>query len=135
MVAVVNPNRRGPQGLAGARGEEGPQGPQGLQGPEGPPGENAKLRQAVRATTAANGSYTWVFPEPYPSGIAPVITVTAQAGGSAIINTKVSSATNTQCVVQVALANATTVSLLGLTILSVPASPGAQIVNITAESP
>lgn len=85
---------------------------------------------ATRATTSASGSYTWTYPAALPS--IPAISVAVQSATADIFDVKIVSASTTACTVQLGRTQAVTVALLGLTILSVPASVGAQTVHITA---
>lgn len=93
--------------------------------------------QRTRVQTAADGTYTWTYPTPFASGTIPKIFVVAEGGAGVtdVINAQTDGApTNTQCKVRVTRTNQSAVALLGLTILSVPASPGATWVSIVALS-
>jgi hypothetical protein len=89
---------------------------------------HASRARKLRATSAADGSYTWTFATPFTTGATPVCTVTAEPPVTTtdIINAQIEGApTATSVVIRVNRANRTVASLLGLTVLSVPASPGA----------
>lgn len=91
--------------------------------------------QRIRATTAADGTFTWTFPTPFASGTQPKIALVAEApaGSTDVINAQVDGTpTNTQVKVRVTRTQQSVVALLGLTILSVPGSAGATTVDILA---
>lgn len=91
--------------------------------------------QKTRAQTASDGTLTWNFPTPFAVGTTPKVFVVAEAGAGVtdVINAQVDGApTNTQVKVRVTRTQQSVVALLGLTILSVPASPGATWVSIVA---
>lgn len=91
--------------------------------------------QRVRATTAADGTYTWVYPTAFATGTVPKIALVAEAtaGSTDVINAQVDGTpTETQVKVRVTRTQKSVVALLGLTILSVPANPGATVVDILA---
>lgn len=91
--------------------------------------------QRIRVQTAADGTYTWVYPTPFAAGVIPKITAVAEAGAGVtdVINAQTDGPpTNTQCKIRVTRTQQSAVSLLGLTILSVPASVGATWVSIIA---
>lgn len=85
---------------------------------------------AARVTTNASGSYTWTYPAAMPS--IPAISATVQSATTDIFDVKVTAVSTTSCTIQLGRTQAVSVSLLGLTILSVPASVGAQVVHLTA---
>src|SRR6478752_9831223 len=91
--------------------------------------------QRIRVQTAADGTYTWTYPTPFASGVVPKISVCAEAGAGVtdVINAQTDGApTNTQCKIRVTRTQASVVALLGLTILSVPSTPGVTWVSIVA---
>lgn len=91
--------------------------------------------QRTRVQTAADGTYTWVYPNPFASGVIPKLFIVAEApaGSTDIYNAQTDGPpTNTQCKVRVTRGQASVASLLGLTILSFPASVGATWVSIVA---
>lgn len=99
----------------------------------------SRLVQVVRAQTDTTGLYTWTFLKAFDTGVVPVIQVVCegpnpQAGVT--VNAQVEgSPTNTSCSIRVTKVNSSVVALLGLTILSLPASVGATSVHIVAFNP
>lgn len=96
-----------------------------------------KARKAI-VTTAADGTYTWTYPVPFGAGVVPIISGTAvtAAGVSDLVNVQIEGTpTNTQAKIRVTRAGVTVAALLGLTILSIPASPGATVVHLLALEP
>lgn len=96
------------------------------------------LPQVIRATTSTAGLYTWTYPTPYSPGVVPVIqaVVEGTAGSTDVINAQLNGApTNTSVTIRITRTVQSVVSLLGLTILSIPAAPGAFVVDITAQAP
>lgn len=92
------------------------------------------LRKA-RLQTATNGTLTWVFDVPFPNGTIPRINAIAETGvgNTDVVNVQVEGTpTATQAVLRVTRTNQTVVALLGLTILSIPASVGATWVHLSA---
>src|SRR5262245_38817214 len=56
--------------------------------------------QAVNVTTAANGTYTWTFPQAYKPGVLPVVNVTAFIASTTVYtNCQVTARSNTSCTV------------------------------------
>lgn len=91
--------------------------------------------QRIRVQTAADGTYTWTYPTPFAAGVVPKISVCAEAGAGVtdVINAQTDGPpTATQCKIRVTRTQQSVVSLLGLTILSVPASVGVTWVSIIA---
>lgn len=123
----------GSNGSSGVNGPKGDKGDKGDQGDQGPPGTSAKLVQATTATTNASGLYTWTFPTPFAA--TPRVTSAVQSATADIFDVKIVSVSTTSCTVQIGRAQAAVVALLSLTILSVPASVGAQVVHIIAVAP
>ena len=98
-----------------------------------PPGQ-----QAIRAQTNSSGIYTWTFSTPFANGVVPIIEALAEysSGSTDVVNVQLSGTpTNTQAVIRVTRTNITLVGLLGLSILSIPASVGAIWVHLTARAP
>lgn len=94
----------------------------------------SQVRRA-KVTTAANGSYTWTYSPPFAAGVTPsVFGVVESAGGNTdVFDLKlVGSATNTQASILVSRSQASLISLLGITLLQVPAAVGAQTVHLVA---
>lgn len=99
----------------------------------------APIQQATRAQTDSAGLYTWTYPTAYGAGVVPIIKAIAEGpnpAGGVLINAQLEGApTNTQCRIRVTKSQQSVVALLGLTILSVPASVGATWVHIEARAP
>lgn len=102
-------------------------------GDKGDPGTPSKLVHSVTATTNAAGVYTFTFPTPFAA--VPRVVACVQSATTDIFDVKVTAVSTTSCTVQIGRTQASVVSLLGLTILSVPSSVGAQTVNIIACAP
>lgn len=114
-------------------------------GSAGSPGQYApfnhthpsKARKA-RATTAADGTYTWTFDPPFTTGVTPIVCAIAETGVGVtdVVNVQVvGTPTNTSCKLQVNRTQRSVAAVLGLTILSVPASVGASVVHAIALEP
>lgn len=86
----------------------------------------------TRAQTDTNGAYTWTFPTAFGSGITPIVSVTVEDGSSAIWNTQITSISNTSVTVQ--LTKTTAVTVLGVSVLGVAATPQAYV-HLTAIAP
>lgn len=99
---------------------------------------HASKARKIIATTAADGTYTWDYEAPFDAGITPIVVgvaVTA-VGVTDVINLQVEGTpTNTQAKIRVNRTQRSAVALLGLTILSVPSSPGATVVHLIALAP
>ena len=123
--------------IKGPKGDKGDKGDTGNPGSPGAPGTPAVVR-AARATTNAAGAYTWTYPTPFAAGVVPVISVVAvgpNPAGTNVVNAQlVGQPTNTSCTIQVTRTSITVVSLLGLSILSVPASVATDIHLFAVES-
>lgn len=99
-------------------------------GDKGDPGTPSKLVHSTTAMTNSAGAYTFTFPTEFSSP--PRVAATVQSATADIFDVKITAVSTTSCSVQVGRTQASVVSLLGLTILSVPASVGAQTVHIIA---
>lgn len=94
--------------------------------------------QCVRAQTNASGVLTWTFTSPFEGGVVPIVTAIVETapGVTEVLNAQVSGTpTNTSVTIRVNRTVQSVVALLGLTILSVPASVGVQWVHLKAEAP
>lgn len=94
--------------------------------------------QAKTITTAVDGTVTWTYPVAYPSGQVPIVVGVAQAtfGATDVINVQLDGTpTNTAAKFRVTRTQQSVVALIGLTILSVPASVGATTLYVTARAP
>lgn len=97
----------------------------------------SKARKA-RVQSAADGLITWVYSTPFDVGVVPRVVAVAEvaAGVTDVVNVQVvGTPTNTQCQLLVNRTARSVVSLIGLTILSVPAQPGATWVHAVALEP
>jgi hypothetical protein len=97
----------------------------------------SKARKA-RVQSAADGTITWVYSTPFDVGVVPrVVAVAEVASGVAdVVNVQViGTPTNTQCQLLVNRTNRSVVSLIGLTVLSVPSQPGVTWVHAVALEP
>lgn len=97
----------------------------------------SKVRKA-RMTSNADGSLTWTYSTPFANGVTPIIAAVAETatGVTDVINVQVEGTpTATSANLRVTRTVRSVASLLGLTILSVPASPGATIVHAVALEP
>lgn len=91
-----------------------------------------------RVQTATDGTATWTYSAPFPAGVVPRIDAVAEAvfGSTDVINVQVDGTpTNVSCNLRVTRTNRSLVALIGLTILSVPASPGATWIHAKATAP
>ncbi len=129
----------GATGNTGATGATGPSGSAGATGPQGPAGADGILSiQRARVTTATNGTVTWTFPTPFGAGVVPRVwaQVVAASGTTDVVNVQTDGApTNTAVNLRVTRTQQSVVALLGLTILSVPTTIGAQQVDVFAVAP
>jgi|SRR6478609_2763453 len=121
----------GPQGAKGDTGATGATGPKGDTGNVGPAGIDAPKKFGTRLTTNASGSVTWTFPSAFTAipaiSISPVVTATNE-----VFSCHITSVSTTQVTIQVVRGGFEAVTLLGLTILRLPASVGAVPLHITA---
>ncbi len=123
-------------GPAGPTGATGAAGANGSNGAAGSPGTTF---QSTRAQTDADGLYTWTFPTPFAGGVVPHVWGIAEGPNpvaGVLVNAQLEGPpTNTLARIRVTKTNASVVALLGLTILSVPASVGATFIHIFAKAP
>lgn len=97
----------------------------------------SKARKA-RMTSAADGSVVWTFSPPFTNGVTPIISAIAETGVGVtdVINVQIEGTpTSTSANLRVTRTSRSTVALLGLTILSLPFSPGATVVHAIALEP
>jgi len=136
---------QGIQGLTGATGAVGATGPQGTIGPTGATGATGAagspgtVFQSARVVTDTAGLFTWTFPTPFAGGIIPHCWGMAEGpspAGGTLVNIQVEGTpTNSSASFRVNKSTATVVSLLGLTILSIPATVGATNITVYAKAP
>lgn len=95
-----------------------------------------KEKRQVSSGAAASFTFTWVYPTPFANGVVPIVNgIAAATGTTDSINVQIEGdPTNTQCVFRVSRYSATTVALLGLTILALVA-PGSITIHCTALEP
>lgn len=126
----------GPAGGTGATGSAGPTGPSGATGPAGAAGT---VFQSASATTDTTGLYAWTYPVAYGAGVVPIVWAMAEGpnpSAGVLVNIQLQGPpTNTSCSFRVTKTNQAVVALLGLTILSVPASVGATPITVFAKAP
>jgi len=97
----------------------------------------SKARKA-RMTSAADGSLTWTFDPPFSAGVTPIVVAVAETaqGVTDVINVQLEGTpTNTSAKLRVNRTTRSVAAVLGLTILSLPASVGATIVHAVALEP
>lgn len=97
----------------------------------------SKARKA-RMTSATDGSLTWTFSPPFASGVVPRVVAIAEttSGVTDVINVQIEGTpTNTACNLRVNRTQRSVASLIGLTVLSVPATVGATVVHAVALEP
>ena len=93
------------------------------------------MRKA-RLQTATSGAATWVFSPPFASGVIPRVLALAEGNGTDLYNVQtIGTPSNTSVSILVNRTQQSVVALLGLTILSVPVSPGATWVHLFAVEP
>ncbi len=99
---------------------------------------HASKSRKARMQSGADGTITWTFNPPFEAGTVPRVIAVAEvaSGVTDVINVQVvDTPTNTSCKLLVNRTNRSTVALLGLTILSLPAQPGATWVHAVALEP
>lgn len=117
-----------PRGATGATGAAST-----VPGPQGPPGPPAVSRAAIVTTNTA-GVATWVYATPFPAGVTPIISATAQQAAGVIAEVQITAVSNTQCSILVTRTAAITVALLGLTILQIAGAASTQV-HLSATAP
>lgn len=126
--ASTIPGPPGPTGATGATGAAST-----VPGPQGPPGTPAVSRASI-VTTSTAGVATWVYSTPFPAGVTPVISATAQQAAGVIAEVQITAVSNTQCSILVTRTAAITVALLGLTILQIAGAASTQV-HLSATAP
>lgn len=135
----------GPQGIAGlagavgANGATGSTGVAGANGTNGTNGTSGTVYQSAQVVTDTTGLYVWTYPAPYGGGITPQCwgqaTGPSPAAGVLVNVQTEGTPTNLVASFRVNKTNAAVVALLGLTILSVPASVGATTLTVFCKAP
>jgi len=88
-----------------------------------------------RLQTAVDGTLTWTYPVAFDVGVIPQIQAIAETavGVTDVINVQIEGTpTNVSCKLRVTRTQQSVVSLIGLTILSIPSSVGVQWLHLTA---
>ena len=89
--------------------------------------------QRLRAQTNTAGVLTWTFPTAFRTGIIPVISLTVEDGTAGVTwNEQITAISNTSVSIQ--LTKTTAVTVLGISVLGVAATPQA-FVHLTAIAP
>lgn len=97
----------------------------------------SKVRK-VRVQCAADGTLTWTYSTPFTNGVTPIVLAVAEvaSGVTDVVNVQVvDTPTNTSCKLLVNRTQRSVVSLIGLTVLSVPSQPGVTWVHAVALEP
>lgn len=88
-----------------------------------------------RLQCAADGTLTWTYPTAFAAGTLPRIQaiVETSMGVTDVLNAQIEGTpTATSCQIRVTRTQRSTVSLIGLTVLSIPSSVGVQWVHLSA---
>ena len=91
--------------------------------------------QAARVSTGSDGTVTWTFPQPYPSGVIPVISAVCEVGAGSVpyvvqIDGVIS---NTSVKLKVyRVANSGLIGIVGAALFS---NPGVTTLHVTARIP
>lgn len=96
---------------------------------------HASRARRARMQSAADGSLVWAFDPPFDEGVVPRIQALAETavGVTDVVNVQIEGPpTNTSVRVRVTRAARSVASLLGLTVLSIPSSPGVTWVHLSA---
>lgn len=99
---------------------------------------HASKARKDRMLSAADGTITWTYSTPFGAGVVPRVAAIAEvpSGVTDVVNVQVvDTPTNVSCKLLVNRTNRSTVSLIGLTVLSVPTQPGATWVHAVALEP
>lgn len=88
--------------------------------------------QRTRAQSDTAGVLIWTFPVAYAGGVTPVVSVAVEDATAATWNVQITAISNTSVTVQ--LAKNTVTSILGVSVVSVAATPQA-FVHLTAVAP
>jgi hypothetical protein len=99
---------------------------------------HASKARKIIATSAADGTYAWTFTTPFTAGTVPICTAVAEvaAGVTDVVNVQlVGTPTATAVNLLVNRTQRSVVSLIGLTVLSVPSSPGATRIHAICLEP
>jgi len=97
----------------------------------------SKVRK-IRVQCAADGTLTWTYSTPFTNGVTPIVLAVAEVanGVTDVVNVQVvDTPTATSCKLLVNRTQRSVVSLIGLTVLSVPSQPGVTWVHAVALEP
>lgn len=82
--------------------------------------------QRTRVQTNVTGAYTWPFPTPYGDGVTPNVQITVEDSTTGNIwNQQVTAINNTSVTIQIT--KTTSVSVLGINVLGIAATPQAYV--------
>lgn len=99
---------------------------------------HASKARKIRAQSDASGVLVWTFDTPFTQGVTPIVVAVAETalGVTDVVNVQVEGVpTNTSVRLRVNRTQRSVVSLIGLTVLSIPASVGATMVHAVALEP
>jgi len=99
---------------------------------------HASRARKVRVQSNADGTLTWTYSTPFPAGVTPIVVAVAEvaSGVTDVVNVQVvDTPTNTSCKLLVNRTQRSVVSLIGLTVLSIPSQPGVTWVHAVALEP
>jgi len=99
---------------------------------------HASKARKERILSAADGTITWTYSTPFGAGVIPRVVAIAEVttGVTDVVNVQVvDTPNNVSCKLLVNRTQRSVAALLGLTVLSVPASPGATWVHAVALEP
>lgn len=99
---------------------------------------HASKARKDRIQSAADGTITWTYPTPFTNGVIPRVVAVAEvaSGVTDVVNVQVvDTPTNVSCKLLVNRTQRSVVSLIGLTVLSVPSQPGVTWVHAVALEP
>lgn len=99
---------------------------------------HASKARKERLQSAADGTVTWTYPTPFGAGVVPRVVAVAEvaSGVTDVVNVQiVDTPTNVSCKLLVNRTQRSVVSLIGLTVLSVPSQPGVTWIHAVALEP
>lgn len=98
----------------------------------------SKARKGIAAVASNVGTYTWVYPTAFGTGIVPICNAIAQtaSGVTDLVNIQIDGApTNTQCVFRITRYTRSFLSLLGIDVLGFNSGALAISLHMTAFEP
>lgn len=99
---------------------------------------HASKARKIRVQCASDGTLTWTYSTAFGVGVVPIVVAVAEvaSGVTDVINVQiVDTPTNVSCKLLVNRTQRSVAGLLGITVLSVPANPGATWVHAVALEP